>query len=258
MMPQAVQAGKGVHQYLRTELNEFKESLENWLSINITDADLDRGIEIMNTSRQLMREVWDYRKMDDPPLTGVEAMDIAISNQITDKQEHSEALRKLLKELPNRKLDRETGTRLMIVGSEDDDRDFWEMVEEKMTMPATIVIEEHCTGTRYFWNDVVPQEDRLQAIADRYIDRGPCPSMDWPHRKRFDQVLALAKEWNVEGVITMQQKFCEPHEVDIPDLRKFLADNGYPSYFLEFDVTVPAGQFQTRVEAFMETMIDLV
>jgi len=258
MMPQAVQKGKGVHQYLRTELNDFKESLENWLSINITDADLDRGIEIMNTSRQLMRQVWDYRKMDNPPITGVDALDIVLSNQVIDKQEHSEALRELLKELPNRKLDRETGTRLMIVGSEDDDRDFWEMVEEKMTLPATIVIEEHCSGSRYFWNDVVPQEDRLQAIADRYIDRVPCPSMDWPHRKRFDQVLALAKEWNVEGVITMQQKFCEPHEVDIPDLRKFLEDNGYPSYFLEFDVTVPAGQFQTRVEAFLETMIDLV
>jgi len=258
MMPQAVQKGKGVHKYLRTELNAFKEALERWLSINITDADLDRGIEIMNTSRQLMREVWDFRKMENPPLTGVDALDIVLSNQVMDKQEHSQALRELLKELPNRKLDRETGTRLMIVGSEDDDRDFWEMVEEKMTLPATIVIEDHCSGSRYFWNDVIPQEDRLQAIADRYINRVPCPSLDWPERKRFDQILDLAKEWNVEGVITMQQKFCEPHEVDIPDLRIFLEKNGYPSYFLEFDVTVPAGQFQTRVEAFLETMIELV
>ena len=51
--------------------------------------------------------------------------------------------------------------------------------------------------------------------------------------------------------------YCEPHELDIPDLRKFLDDNGIPSYFLEFDVTVPIGQFQTRVEAFIETMVDL-
>ena len=258
MMPQGVQAAKGRHKYLRAELNAFKESLEKWTGKTITNEDLDRGIEIMNTSRRLMREVWDFRKMDDPPITGVDALDIILTNQVMDKEEHSQALRELLQELPQRKLDRETGTRLMIVGSEDDDRDFWHMVEEDMSLPATIVIEEHCTGSRYFWNEVVPQEDRLMAIANRYIDRVPCPGMDWPERKRFQQVLDLAKEWKVEGVITMQQKFCEPHEVDIPDLRKFLEDNGYPSCFLEFDITVPAGQFKTRVEAFLETMVELV
>jgi hypothetical protein len=31
-----------------------------------------------------------------------------------------------------------------------------------------------------------------------------------------------------------------------------------PSYFLEFDVTVPAGQFRIRVEAFLETMVDFI
>lgn len=258
MMPQGVQAAKGRHKYLSTELNAFKESIERWLSKNITDKDLDKGIEIMNTNRRLMRQVWDFRKMDNPPLTGVEAMDIILANQVIDKQEHSQALKKLLKELPKRKLDRETGTRLMIVGSEDDDREFLRMVEEGLSLPATIVIEDHCTGSRYFWNEVVPQKDRLQAIANRYIDRVPCPSLDWPERRRFTQILDLAKEWNIEGVITMQQKFCEPHEVDIPDLRKFLDDHGYPSYFLEFDITVPAGQFKTRVEAFLETMIELV
>jgi benzoyl-CoA reductase subunit C len=70
--------------------------------------------------------------------------------------------------------------------------------------------------------------------------------------------LKLCKDYKVDGVITMQQKFCDPHELDMPVLRKFLQDNGYPTYFLEFDITVPLGQFSTRVEAFLETMIELV
>ncbi len=51
----------------------------------------------------------------------------------------------------------------------------------------------------------------------------------------------------------IQQKFCNPHGMDIPAIKKNLEKNGIPTLFLEFDITVPAGQFKTRVEAFLET-----
>jgi benzoyl-CoA reductase subunit C len=246
------------YKFLTRELEEFKKSIEGWVGKTITDKDLDKGIEIMNTNRRLTRQVYEFRKKDAPPITGLETMEIAVSSQMVDKREHSEALRKLLKKLPERKLNRETGTRLMIIGSEDDDREFVKMVEEQMSLPATFVIEDHCTGSRYFWNEVIPQENRVAAIAARYLDRPPCPSKDWPLKLRWDHILKLAKEYKVEGAIVMQQKFCEPHELDTPELRKFLEKNGIPTYFLEFDVTVPVGQFKTRVEAFLETMVELV
>lgn len=246
------------YKFLTRELEEFKKSIEGWVGKTITDKDLDKGIEIMNTNRRLTRQVYEFRKKDAPPITGLETMEIAVSSQMVDKREHSEALRRLLKKLPERKLNRETGTRLMIIGSEDDDREFVKMVEEQMSLPATFVIEDHCTGSRYFWNEVIPQENRVAAIAARYLDRPPCPSKDWPLKLRWDHILKLAKEYKVEGAIVMQQKFCEPHELDTPELRKFLEKNGIPTYFLEFDVTVPVGQFKTRVEAFLETMVELV
>jgi benzoyl-CoA reductase subunit C len=97
------------------------------------------------------------------------------------------------------------------------------------------------------------------AIAARYLDRPPCPSKDWPERKRFEHIAELVKEFNVEGVILMQQKFCDPHELDIPALKAlFEKDLDIPTYFLEFDVTVPAGQFRIRVEAFLETLVDFI
>ena len=52
----------------------------------------------------------------------------------------------------------------------------------------------------------------------------------------------------------IQQKFCDPHELDIPAINKFLKENGIPSLFLEFDVTVPIGQFKIRTEAFLEML----
>ncbi len=236
--------------YLTEELKEFKKAVEDWTDIPITDEDLKRGIEIMNNNRRLLQEVYEFRKKSNPPLTGLEAMHMVVSAQITDKLDHNKALEKLLQELPSRNLD-DSGERLMIIGSEDDDTEFVGMVEG---LGARFVIDDHCTGTRYFDKEVQINGDLLAAISERYVERIPCPSKDWPQRTRLDYIVQLAKDYDVQGAILIQQKFCDPHELDIPIIKQTLENNDIPTIFLEFDVTVPIGQFKTRVEAFLEIL----
>jgi len=249
-MPHHVQSPRA-KPYLAGELAEFKNSLEDWIGKPITNSDLDQAIDVYNTNRRLMRQVYELRRAENPPLTGLEAMQLVVSSQMTDKREHTKALYEVLDKLPNRDMGRDPGVRLMIVSSENDDLEFVSMVESQ---GATIVIDDHCTGSRYFWNEVTPNDDRLSAIADRYVDRVPCPSKDWPKLTRFDHILQLARDYNVQGVLLLQQKFCDPHESDMPPLEQFLKENGIPSLFLELAVTMPAGQFQVRVEAFLEML----
>lgn len=249
-MPHTVQSLRA-YPYLRGELVDFKKSVENWTGKTITDQELDRATEVYNTNRRLMREIYELRKADRPPLTGEEAMQMVVSSQVTDKEEHNGELKRALDRLPQRNPEREPGIRLMIMGSEDDDTRFMNMVE---SLGATFVIDEHCTGTRYFWNEVIPQEDRLSAIAARYIERPPCPSKDWPERTRLPHILKLAQDYRAQGAFLIQQKFCDPHELDIPTINSYLKSHGIPSLFLEFDITVPYGQFRTRVEAFLEML----
>jgi benzoyl-CoA reductase subunit C len=130
-----------------------------------------------------------------------------------------------------------------------------ETLGERESVGATVVVEEHCTTTRYFWDEVKDSaSDPLTAIAERYVARVPCPAKDWPERTRLKQISQLAKDFNVDGAIVIQQKFCDPHETDIPFVRKHLEDNEIPTYFLEFDVTTAVGPFAIRVEAFLETL----
>jgi benzoyl-CoA reductase subunit C len=249
-MPNNVQS-KHAYPYLTAELAKFKKSIEDWTGKPITDKDLDKGIEIMNTNRRLMKQLYETRKSDNVPVNGLEAMYAVVSGQMADKNEHSKWLKDVLeKEIPGRT--RETGVRLMTVGSENDDVEVIDMVE---SLGATFVVDEHCTGSRYFWNEVTPQDDRLSAISARYVDRPPCPSKDWPKRRRVDHVLQLAEDYRVQGVVLVQQKFCDPHELDIPALRNSFEAKGIPTITLEFDVTVPIGPFKTRVEAFLEGML---
>lgn len=251
-MPHRVQSPRALPFYVE-ELKVFKDKIEEWTGKKITDADLDKSIEIYNENRRLMHAVYDLRKSDNPPLSGEEAMEMIVADQVIDKAEHNEELKKLLGELPKRKMDRETGLRLMVLGSENDDIEFINMVE---SCGATFVIDDHCTGTRYFWNEVIPSEDRIEAIAARYINRIPCPTKDWEERTRVKHIIKLAKDWNVDGAVVIQQKFCDPHEIDMPAIRKALDEIDIKTLFLELDVTVPIGQFKVRVEAFLEMIGD--
>ncbi len=249
-MPNKVQSPRA-QPYLAGELAAFKSSLESWTKKHISDKDLDRGIEILNTNRRLMKQIYELRRSVKPPLTGLEAMEMVVSSQMVDKKEHNEELAKLLRELPSRKVSHNDSVRLMILGSENDDSQFVKMVE---SLGATFVIDDHCTGSRYFWNETASNENRLAAIANRYIERPACPSKDWEDRQRLPHLLKLAKEYNVKGAILVQQKFCDPHELDIPAIRSYFDKNGIPSLTLEFDVTVPVGQFKIRTEAFLEML----
>ena len=237
--------------YLTEELKQFKKSVEEWIGREISEDDIKRGIEIMNANRNLLQKIYDLRKSSNPPLTGLEAMTMVVSAQMTDKLEHNRELESVLQKLPSRNVDN-SGERLMIIGSEDDDTEFIDMVEN---LGARIVIDEHCTGTRYFDKEIKISGDLLNSISERYIKRIPCPSKDWPQRTRLDHIVQLAKDYNVQGAIIMQMKFCDPHELDTVAIKEKLEkDVGIPTIFLEFDVTVPMGQFKTRVEAFLEIL----
>ena len=234
---------------LREELLELKQAIENFTGKTVSDEDLDKAIELYNTNRKLMRRVYEFRKSDDPPITGAEAMEMVVASQLMDVVEHNKLLEELVAELADKKPDRDTGLRLMMVGSEMDDIVFVRMLEE---LGCTVVIDEHCTGSRYFWDDIVPQEDRLAAIADRYVTRWPCPAVSSEFNDRGDRIIQHAKDWDVQGVLLYQQKFCDPHEFDIPMLQKMFREQDIPILVLEFDVTIPFGQFRTRIEAFLE------
>jgi len=250
-MPHNVQNPERAVPFLRGELEAFKTAVEGWTNTPIANEDLDRGIEIVNANRRAMKAVYETRKGSPPSINGLEAMYMVVASQFVDKAEHTRIVEDCAKTLNRHKPRNANGTRLMLLGSENDDSAFIDMVE---SAGSTVVIDDHCTGTRAFWDEVEPEEDRLLAIAKRYVNRTPCPTKDWPQRRRLERILEFARAWNVAGAVIVQQKFCDPHELDIPATRKALEQIGIKTLFLELDVTVPIGQFKVRVEAFLEML----
>ena len=137
----------------------------------------------------------------------------------------------------------------MFVGSETDDINYLNLIE---SLGCIIVTDETCTGSRYFWNECLPNSNPLDAIARRYIDRPPCPVKDLPLHRRLNHMLEMIKEYRVEGVIITTQKFCHNHETDLPAIQSLLQKEGIPVLTLEYSFNTPVEWIQVRIEAFLE------
>jgi len=235
----------------RGELHRFRRSLESWSGVPLSEERLREAIEVYNTNRRLLRRLYSLRKRDHPPISGAEAMEAVLAGMLMDKAEHNRLLEELLSELEGSAGDGYEGVRLMMLGSENDDIEFTRFTE---SLGGMVVIDEQCTGTRYFWGEVSTDGDLLEAIARRYVERPPCPQKDLVGRRRLEHVLNLAEEWRPQGAILALQKFCDPHEFDMPVIQEALQKRGIPCLLLEFDITIPVGQFRTRIEAFLEML----
>ena len=140
--------------------------------------------------------------------------------------------------------------RIMISGSVVSDPDILERIE---ALGGEIVVDDTCLGYRLVRQRVPPREDPLSALAHYYLDRPPCSSRaDFPARK--DYFLKTISAFDVNAVIFMHQKFCEPHLADHPFLKNVLAEKGIPQVQLELEGEGLSGQIQTRLEGFFEML----
>jgi len=137
----------------------------------------------------------------------------------------------------------------MVLGSENDEVELIRYIEG---LGCLVVVDDLCVGSRYFWGEVPRDGDPLNALAHRYLNKPPCPVKDLEEELRLPHIWNLAREYRVQGAIILITKFCDPHAYDVPAIRNLLESRGIPVLTLETDITIPVGQFRTRVEAFLE------
>lgn len=236
------------HTFYTAQVQEFREAVEKWIGAPILPTQLGSAIETYNLNRRLLLQAYELRKTDPPMISGAEAMEMVLSSSLMEKEDHNHLLQELLSHSIR---SNGGGTRLMVLGSESDDVDLIRLIE---SLGSVVVMEDNCVGNRYFWNEVSLDGDPVSSIADRYLDKPPCPLRDIAIRRRADYLLDLAREYRAQGAIFLRQKFCDPHAFEIPLVSRIFQENGLPNLVLELDMTVPHGQYRTRIEAFLEML----
>jgi len=235
---------------------EFKQFIENFAKKPVPEDEIERAIKVYNRTRRSLKQLWGFLRSDDPPITGPEVATVTLASQIMDKQECNTMLEELFQRLEGAPGRATPGVRLMVTGGACDDLRIFRLLEE-LQYPVNLIFIDSCTAARYFWFEV-PEDrsDTLEAIAEGYISRIPCPAKDnvpgTGEKKRFRFIQQFIEDFKPDGVVFLYQRFCSPQSMDVLALKPILHHLGIPSTELELDTTVPAIQFGTQLEALVE------
>ncbi|NCC68193.1 MAG: 2-hydroxyacyl-CoA dehydratase, partial [Clostridia bacterium] len=147
--------------------------------------------------------------------------------------------------------------RVVLVGSEVDDVDFVKLVEDS---GAYVCADRFCCGSFPGRDpiELTDGEDALTQVCRQYMNRCQCPRMMNMERMlgRRAYVNELAKEYNADGIIYQQIKFCDPWAYERMLGSHILhEDYGYPVLSVDRPYNIAAsGQMRTRVQAFVESV----
>lgn len=241
--------------YYRDGINLLKEKLEELTGTGITEEKLREAINMSNRERELLKEISSMRKSERPPISGGDFAKLNHASFIADKHIMIDVLESLCEELKRKETPPSKGPRILLTGSTMAAGDYKviDLVEE---IGASIVVEEFCEGIRHYWEKVEPNGDLIEALADRYFGRRvPCAFFR-PARERFDFLLKLAKEFNVDGVLWYQLMYRDSYDIEsfyFPEVLK--RELGISMLKIESDYDVgEMGPFRTRIETFSETI----
>lgn len=244
------------------EIALFKENVERVTGNEVTAEKLAEAIKIVNDRRRALARVYETRK--DPGIIPISGTDVLLMMQIAffdDPVRCAEMANKLADELEQRLVDGVSvfpaGTKRLLLTGTPLAIPNWKLHHIIETSGAAIVCEENCTGTKFFTNPVDESKttlgDMYQALAERYM-KISCACFT-PNQARIDEVIALAKEYKVDGVINTNLKFCTTFKTEALALERALEEAGVPVLDIETDYTDnDAGQLRTRIEAFVEML----
>ena len=249
----------GLNLYTLQCRNHILRPLQERYGIDVSEEAIRAAVAEHNRVCELVRAIGDFRKGDRPRITGYEFHVITLATYVAPKYLLIDRLEETLEELKTREPDENSPwrARVLVVGSEVDDTDFIKLVEDS---GAYVCADRFCYGSLPGRDPIVltEDEDALTQICRQYMYRGQCPRyMDSSKMDlRREYVAKLAKEYQADGIIYEQMKFCDPWAYEKMLGSHILREEyGYPVLAVDRPYAIASsGQMRTRVQAFVESI----
>lgn len=246
--------------YYKAQLKlKVVDELEKRFGVDVSEEAMRAAIADHNEISRVITEIGDYRKLDNPPITGYEFHVIQLVSQVCPHYLILPYLQETLEEIKTREPEEKFPfrARVALVGSEIDDPDFTKLIE---SCGALVVCDRHCYGAVESRQPIVVKEGQepLDAIARHYLDTSNCPRF-MPQdemRERKRRLAELVKEYNADGLIIASNKFCEYWSYErVIDTVVMKRDFGIPVCSIEKEyINSASGQLRTRFQAFVESV----
>jgi len=247
-------------EHLREQLSrKILKPLREDFGIDTSDEAIRDAVARHNEVCRLITEIGNYRKLDNPTITGYEFHVLTLATYVCPKDLVVEKLRETLEELKTREPDPKKNFRakVVVVGSEIDDPELISLIEDS---GALVVADRFCYGSFPGRQEIVltDDEDALTQVCRNYLQTTLCVRHSAQHKvqKRLDFAAQLAKDYHADGIIYEQIKFCTYWSYERA-LASHIMHNEYNIPTLSIDrpyMSRTSGQLRTRVQAFVESI----
>ncbi len=236
----------------------LKPLQENY-GIDVSDAAVRRAVERHNEVCRLIGEIGEYRKLDNPTITGYEFHVLTLATYVCPKDLILDKLRETAEELKTREPDKKKRFRakVVVVGSEIDDPELISLIEDS---GALVVADRFCYGSIPGRQEILlnDEEDAVKQVVRDYLRTTLCVRHVEPHKiqKRLDTAAQLCRDYHADGVIYEQIKFCTYWSYERA-LASHIMQDEYHIPTLSVDrpyMSRTSGQLRTRVQAFVESL----
>ena len=235
------------------------EPLHEHFGIDVSDDAIRKAVEEHNEVCRLINEIGEYRKLDNPTITGYEFHVIQLVSQVCPHDLILPYLEETLEELKTREPEPSFPfrARVAVVGSEIDDPDFTKLIE---SCGAMVVADRYCFGSFPGREEIeiFPGESAFDAVCRHYLHWNQCARfMDGMKiDQRHSEVKRLAEEFKADGLIYENMKFCEFWSYEkVLQNHIFTNELHIPCCTIEKEYALGAvGQLRTRFQAFIESL----
>lgn len=235
------------------------DKLKQVFNIDISEESLRKSVEIHNEVCALITEIGEYRKYENPTITGYEFAVITLASYCCPKDLLLPYLKETAEDLRTRVADNKNPYRIrvLVAGSEIDDPMFIKLIEDS---GAYVAVDRFCFGSLPGRQEIIlnDTEDVLTQICRANVLECQCPRYMNTSKinGRKSYIDKLAKEYNVDGIILQQMNFCNFWGYERAGANHILTKE-YKWPVLSVDrpyVVGKSGQLRTRIQAFVESI----
>jgi benzoyl-CoA reductase subunit C len=240
---------------VRKKVESLRSQLGEFCGVSISNEALANSIRLFNRNRRLLRQIYDLRRSGRTQITATQMQMLVKSSMVMDIEEHTAILTGLVGQLEDEQKTSPELVRLHLSGHfcHAPRPELLDLIEE---CGAVVVDDDLYTGFRYISTDVPEDGDPVDALTRWYFDRNskvPCATRAQKNVDWESYLLQSLKASGAAGVVILMAKFCEPHMLYYPELRKALMRSQVPHLLIETEHEgIAMEPIRTRMEAFLE------
>nr|WP_073295514.1 double-cubane-cluster-containing anaerobic reductase [Parolsenella massiliensis] len=245
----------------KAEVKKLAAKLEQECGVALTPERLAHAIHEVNEKRLALRRLAATRAADPAPISGLDSLLTVQAAFMDDTPRLTGAINAMAEECEARVAAGEgatpAGTKRILYTGTPMAVPNWKLYNIIEKAGGIVVGEECCTGSRYY-KDLVEEDgttvdEMLDRIAERYF-KISC-AVFTPNDQRMEDIVTMARDLHADGIIDCSLQFCTLYEMEAFNVEKAAEEAGVLFMHITTDYAgEDAGQLQTRIEAFLETI----